>query len=157
MNRVVAVMMVLLVAAVVPSLVRGHCQVPCGIYDDPARVARLYEDAATIEKAIKQIAELAERRDAQSTNQLTRWIMTKEDHASAIITMVSEYFLAQRVKVVAAGADGHAAYLTQLADHHRVIVAAMKVKQNADLQFVVDLRAAIDGLAAYYQPEAGRH
>ena len=27
---------------------RAHCQVPCGIYDDPARIARLAEDTTTI-------------------------------------------------------------------------------------------------------------
>ena len=38
--------------------VRSHCQVPCGIFDDPARVAALKEDAATVRKAMVQINEL---------------------------------------------------------------------------------------------------
>lgn len=37
---------------------RTHCQVPCGIFDDPARVEALKEDAATVRKAMVQIAEL---------------------------------------------------------------------------------------------------
>ena len=37
---------------------RGHCQVPCGIFDDPARVEMLKEDAATIRKAMVQATEL---------------------------------------------------------------------------------------------------
>merc|ERR1712178_342067 len=77
---------------------RGHCQVPCGIFDDPARVAGLKEDAATIRKAMVQIEELQGNGDALSFNQATRWVMTKEDHASAIIDKVGNYMLAQRVK-----------------------------------------------------------
>ncbi len=38
--------------------VRSHCQVPCGIFDDPARVEALKEDAATVRKAMVQINEL---------------------------------------------------------------------------------------------------
>ena len=38
-----------------PRVLDAHCQVPCGIYDDPARIAELREDATTIEKAIAGI------------------------------------------------------------------------------------------------------
>ena len=53
------------------AAVRTHCQVPCGIFDDPARVSELKEDAATIRKAMVQIAELGSG-DAQSFNQVRR-------------------------------------------------------------------------------------
>ena len=36
-----------------PATSEAHCQVPCGIYDDAARIARLREDTATIAKATK--------------------------------------------------------------------------------------------------------
>merc|ERR1712050_626006 len=77
--------------------VRSHCQVPCGIFDDPARVESLKEDAATVRKAMVQINELGTSTPL-ALNQTTRWIMTKEDHAKNIITTASEYMLAQRVK-----------------------------------------------------------
>lgn len=134
-----------------PPVASAHCQVPCGIYDDAARIARLKEDAATIAKATKSINELAGKADAQSLNQATRWIMTKEDHASSIIEIVSEYFLTQKVKPVAKGAEGYDAYLASLADHHAVMVAAMKTKQNTDPAVVADLDKAIEVLAAHYQ------
>lgn len=35
----------------VPQFSFAHCQVPCGIYDDHARVAAMLEDAATVEKS----------------------------------------------------------------------------------------------------------
>jgi nickel superoxide dismutase len=131
----------------------AHCQMPCGIYDDPARVQQLREDAATIAKAVTMIGDLAGKSDAESANQLVRWVNTKEEHASAIMTTVAEYFMAQRIAPVAAGEDGYDAYLKKLADHHKVIVLAMKTKQQADPKTVDDLLHAIDALAVYYAPE----
>ena len=128
----------------------AHCQVPCGIYDDTARISRLHEDTTTIAKAIKRINELAANHDAQSLNQVTRWIVTKEDHASHIIEVVSGYFLAQKVKPVAAGGEGYDAYLKQLADHHTVMVAAMKAKQSTDPEVAETLHQAIEALAKHY-------
>ena len=140
----------LLAIALLPHLVFAHCQVPCGIYDDAARFDRMYEDAATIEKAMVQMQDLAGKNDAQSANQLTRWIITKEAHASNIITTVSEYFLTQKVKPVASDDEGHAAFLIKLEDHHRVMNAAMKAKQNSDPEVVGALRAALDWMGKHY-------
>jgi nickel superoxide dismutase len=131
--------------------VEAHCQVPCGIYDDPARIARLHEDATTIAKAITQINELAGKHDAQSLNQLMRWVTTKEAHASHIIEVVAEYFLTQKVKPVAPGAAGYDEYLRKLADHHAVMVAAMKTKQKPEPAAADALHQAIDALAKHYK------
>lgn len=144
-------------AASIPVTASAHCQVPCGIYDDAARIVRMHEDVTTIEKAIGKIGELAGQSDAQSANQLGRWITTKETHASHIITVVSEYFLTQKVKPVAPGADGYDAYLTKLADHHAVMTAAMKAKQNADAKYTAALSAAIEKLAVHYDTTGHDH
>jgi len=108
--------------------------VPCGIFDDPVRVALLKEDGATIRKAMVQVVAvpaytvvggavgvvqwrgpscpppnlpkspcvqvtaLAADTAPLSLNQAVRWVSVKEQHASNIITMVSEYMLCQRVK-----------------------------------------------------------
>ncbi|MCH7813615.1 MAG: superoxide dismutase [Planctomycetes bacterium] len=128
---------------------RAHCQVPCGIYDDAARIARLKEDATTIGKAIAQIGELGAG-GPKALNQAVRWVSTKEQHATHIIDVVSEYFLTQKVKPVAADAEGYDAYLKKLAAHHAVMVAAMKTKQDAAPATVESLNKAIDALAAYY-------
>ncbi len=143
----------LVLIAVAPVAASAHCQVPCGIYDDAARIARLYEDAATIEKAMIQMTELAGHVDAQGLNQFSRWVATKEQHAANVIAVMSEYFLAQKVKPVAAGDDGYEAYLAKLADHHAVMVAAMKCKQKAHTDYAETLRSAIDALAKHYDTE----
>lgn len=124
--------------------VQAHCQIPCGIYDDHARVQSMLEDAATVEKSVKLINELAGKTDVQSQNQLVRWVVNKETHAQKVIATISDYFLTQRVK-----AD-QADYQERLVKHHTVIVAAMKAKQNADEASVKALKDAIEALAPYY-------
>jgi nickel superoxide dismutase len=136
-----------------PSVTSSHCQIPCGIYDDQARIDRMLEDTTTIEKAMAQITELSGKADPQSQNQLVRWITNKEEHASNIITIVAEYFLTQKLAQVAPGAEGRDAYLASLADHHAVMRAAMKAKQNVGQEHVDALRAAIEALGAHYQHE----
>ena len=100
----------------------------CGIYDDYARVQSMLEDVATVEKSARLIAELAGKSDAQSQNQLVRWVMNKENHAEKIISTIGDYFLIQRVNPTQKD------YAERLIKHHTVIAAAMKVKQNTDVK-----------------------
>ena len=128
----------------------AHCQVPCGIYDDAARIHQLKEDASTITKAIQKIQELSGKHDSQAFNQAARWVATKDVHASHIITTVAEYFLTQKVKAVASGGEQYEAYLANLADHHAVLRAAMKTKQRASRDSAKELDEAIAQLATRY-------
>jgi len=153
MSRKMSGLVALLLTALMSQMATAHCQVPCGIYDDAARVARMYEDAATIEKAMLQMQDLAGKTDAQSGNQFVRWVETKEEHASNIITIVAEYFLTQKVKPVDPLDPGYQDYLAELGDHHRVMVAAMKCKQNTDPGYVEKLRGAIEQLSTHYNLE----
>ena len=129
---------------VLSQAVHAHCQIPCGIYDDYARVQSMLEDVATIEKSTRLINELAGKLDAQSQNQLVRWVMNKERYAQKIISTISDYFLTQRVK------PSQKDYTECLRKHHTVIIAAMKAKQNADVKDAKALKASIDALLSYY-------
>ena len=126
------------------SLSFAHCQIPCGIYDDHARVQSMLEDTATVEKSVKLIIELADKSDAQSQNQLVRWVMNKEKHAQQIISTISDYFLTQRV--IPSQKD----YAERLSKHHAVIIAAMKAKQNVDMKYVKNLKESVEALLSYY-------
>ena len=110
----------------------GHCQVPCGIYDDAVRVVQIEEDIATIRKAMSMIKGLSGKSDAQSINQMIRWVNTKESHAVKIQETVSSYFLAQRIKPKKKGEAGRQKYVNQTLLLQQLIVAAMKCKQNVD-------------------------
>ena len=104
----------------------------------------MLEDVATARKAIDLIAELSKKSDMQSNNQIIRWVMSKESHAQNIISTISDYFLTQRVK------SKQKDYIERLKKHHAVIVAAMKVKQNADMTYVDALEESIEALLPYY-------
>jgi nickel superoxide dismutase len=132
------------ITLLLPQSVNSHCQIPCGIYDDHARVKSMLEDAATVEKSMKLILELADSTDAQSKNQLVRWVTNKEQHAQNIISTISDYFLTQRVK------PEQEDYTDRLVKHHTVILAAMKAKQNTDLEYAEKLRESIEALLPYY-------
>ena len=128
----------------------AHCEVPCGIYDDHARIDQMLEDTTTIGKAVAQILELTGKTDAQSLNQLTRWINTKENHATRIQNTIAQYFLTQRVKPARQATQAFNDYIMRLVQHHAVMVAAMKTKQTVDPQRVAGLREAIEAIAVYY-------
>lgn len=130
---------------------RAHCQIPCGIYHDHMRVEMIREDITTITKAVRQIGALASKRDAQSQNQLTRWIVNKEEHAERIIRVISDYFMAQKIKPVGTKDKGFARYQAMLTRHHAVMVAAMKCKQNASMKEVNALKKAVDAIAGYWK------
>ncbi|WP_419787676.1 superoxide dismutase, Ni [Pseudodesulfovibrio sp.] len=128
----------------VPKGAQAHCQVPCGIYDDHARVEAMLEDVATIRKAVTELGELNGKTDVQSRQQFVRWVNTKEMHAERIIRTISDYFLTQRVK-----AD-QKDYVKRLKDHHAVMVGAMKCKQNASMEPVDKLETLVKVLYDYY-------
>jgi nickel superoxide dismutase len=129
-----------LLAGSVPA--GAHCEVPCGIYADQARFERMLEDAATMEKAMGQINELAGKSDGQSANQLVRWVNTKEEHATNTQHIIAQYFMTQRLKPEMDG------YVEKLVSAHAVMRAAMKCKQSTDAK---DATALKDAIVAFHK------
>ena len=133
----------------------AHCQIPCGIYDDPARFTALEEHVATIEKSMNQINELS-KAEEPNWNQLVRWVSNKESHADQLTEIVTFYFLAQRIKPAdPADRAAQGKYLRELTLLHQMIVHAMKAKQTTDLEHCVKLRELIAKLRASYLGASG--
>merc|ERR1712070_1184326 len=108
-------------------------------------------------KAMVQINELSASMTALNINQMTRWINTKEEHCSRIITAVSEYCLCQRVKPVTdpkTPFKSEADYIAALQAHHAVMTAAVKCKQTVDVANADALEAKITEMSAMYLPAA---
>ena len=80
--------------------------------------------------------------------QATRWIVVKEDSAKNIITTVSEYMLAQRVKKELFADD--AEYQQALVAHHVLMQAAVKTKQVVDVATCDALDHAIADVGVMY-------
>ena len=133
-----------------PAAAAPHCEVPCGIYADQRRFEEMLEDTATIAKSIASITEMSEGfqegpPSATAINQLTRWVSTKENHATNTQHIVAQYFLTQRIK-----ADNER-YEEQLKAAHNVMVAAMKCKQDAAPATADNLKLAIGQLYRAYE------
>ena len=117
-------------------LARAHCEIPCGIYDDPLRAKLIEEHTGTIEKSMKTIIALSKATPVDY-NQLVRWIDNKDDHADKIQHIVSQYFMTQRIKF------DTKQYAEKLKLLHKMLVYAMKCKQTTDLENVEKLRALL--------------
>jgi nickel superoxide dismutase len=133
----------LLAVAGIAPLVYSHCQIPCGIYDDPARLTAIAENITTIEKAMKSIEELSAQQKP-NMNQIVRWVNVKDEHAEDIAHIVSYYFMAQRIKPAErSDAAGYEKYIKQLTLLHELIIYSMKAKQTTDLANVEKLRSLL--------------
>lgn len=140
-----------------PALVAGmssralaHCQVPCGIYNDPVRFTLLEEHVTTIEKSMQQIQALSSE-TPHNPNQIVRWVNNKEVHADALTEIVTYYFMAQRVKPAdPADKAATAKYVKELTLLHQMVVTSMKAKQTTDLENCATLRSLLGKFRTLY-------
>lgn len=132
----------LLVCAVSP-VVLSHCEIPCGIYNDPMRLDMMAEEITTIEKSIKEIQAISAAGD-KNYNQLVRWIDNKDQHADGFAEIVTQYFLTQRIKPAPqSDAKAYGDYTHKLTLLHQMMIASMKCKQTTDLENVATLKSLL--------------
>lgn len=149
-TQISLISLLIVLAGGVMTQVYSHCQIPCGIYDDPARLKMINEHTITIEKSMKQIVALSEA-TAQNNNQIVRWVLNKEQHADALSEIVTDYFLAQRVKPAEVNSPQYKTYIRQLTLLHQMLQTSMKCKQTTDLSQVEKLRTLLNDFSAAYQ------
>jgi nickel superoxide dismutase len=139
--------------AVAGSTAYAHCQVPCGIYNDPVRFTLLDECITTIEKAMTQIETLSAE-PHPNWNQIVRWVDNKDKQADDFSEIVTYYFMAQRVKPAdPADPAAYAKYVKQITLLHQMVVYAMKTKQTTDLENCKKLRSLLHEFQASYLGE----
>jgi nickel superoxide dismutase len=150
-----AVLVIFAIALLTLSASRAlaHCQIPCGIYDDPVRLGLMAEHITTIEKAMKTVIDLSGQAKPDY-NQLVRWVQNKDRHADELSEIVTHYFMAQRIKQPKEqGGEGHQKYVEQITTLHQMLVYSMKAKQTTDLANVEKLRALLGTFEASYLAE----
>lgn len=125
----------------------AHCQIPCGIYSDSAKIMQIQEDLDTIEKAMEQIIKLSSMNDPQSINQIIRWTTAKEAHAQNVQVIVTEYFMTQRLR------ENSKDYLKKLKVLHLLLVSSMKCKQSVEFENVKSSRASLESFVELYFTE----
>jgi len=145
MNKAAIYTTIAVLFIAITSTVNAHCQVPCGIYNDPMRIHMMEEHVTTIEKAMKQIAA------NENQNQTVRWTMNKEKHADELTDIVTYYFMAQRIKPDMDDYDDHLKTL------HQIMIYSMKSKQTADLANVEKLKELIHSFEHTYLGEDHGH
>jgi len=151
-NAAVAIIAIAL-ASLTASRALSHCQIPCGIYDDPMRFSLMAEHITTIEKAMKTIIELSGE-EKPNYNQLVRWVQNKDHHADELSEIVTYYFMAQRIQPPQQeDAAAREKYLAQIATLHQMVVYSMKAKQTTDLENVEKLRSLMEAFRASYLAE----
>jgi nickel superoxide dismutase len=125
------------------SIALAHCEIPCGIYDDPMRIKLIAEHIATIEKSMNKIKEIEEEKNHEA-NQLVRWVNNKEDHANQLQEIVTQYFMTQRIKPDMKNYD------QQLSLLHQILLSAMKSKQTTDGIHVAKLKKLLGEFETLY-------
>ncbi len=151
--KIIAAAFVAALAAILGSAVYSHCQIPCGIYDDPARLAEIAEDIATIEKSMNQITELSAAQKP-NYNQLVRWVNNKDDHADKLSEIATYYFMAQRITPAEkSDANAYDDYVNKITLLHQMVVYSMKCKQTTDLANVEKLKTLLAEFKTTYLTE----
>ena len=145
-KRLLQIAMVLCCTLLLAASAAAHCEIPCGIYDDEARIGMLLEHVATIEKSMNQITTIEKNKD-HNANQLVRWVMNKENHATELQEIVTQYFMTQRIKF------DTKAYDKKLALLHQMLVYTMKCKQSTDLAHTAKLTGLIQEFKQLYFAE----
>jgi nickel superoxide dismutase len=72
-KKVFMALSTVLISLVLSSALYPHCQIPCGIYDDPARLKMIAEHITTIEKSMTEINALSAA-PGPNANLLVRWV-----------------------------------------------------------------------------------
>lgn len=146
--QIITFVVILVIGAT--TQVYSHCQIPCGIYDDPLRLKMIDEHITTIEKSMNQIVTLSGAQ-SRNDNQIVRWVQNKEHHADALSEIVTDYFLAQRIKPAGEGTPEYQKYIRQLTQLHQMLQTSMKCKQTTDLSHVEKLKTLLADFTKVYQ------
>mgnify|MGYP001198144152 FL=1 len=145
---------VIVIVLIFSAQLNAHCQIPCGVYDDTMRVKMIEEHTLTILKSMNYIS--MNQNDLEKQNQVTRWILNKEQHAQEIQDIVSEYFLTQRIKLKDNSKESKYLYHAQLAALHSILLDAMKCKQTIYSNITTSLLENLNKFVNLYFDEHGK-
>jgi nickel superoxide dismutase len=141
---------IVIILGIASPYLEPHCQVPCGIYDDQMRIDMMVEHTVTIEKAMKSISVLS-KENPLNHNQIVRWITNKEKHADELSRIITDYFLAQRIKPTSLSDEKkYSHYQKQLESLHGLLVLSMKSKQSIDQNITAEMKTSIKKFKKLY-------
>jgi nickel superoxide dismutase len=107
------------------------------------RIKMIREHITTIEKSMMTIQAMEKEKD-HNANQLIRWVMNKDEHASQLQEIVTQYFMTQRIKPEAKQ------YSKEIEALHQMLIYSMKCKQTTDLSNVEKLKSLVTDFEKLY-------
>lgn len=114
-----------------PQGVFSHCQMPCGIYHDDMVYDQIDQYVETMYKGLSVLNE-SEFKTAKAKNEFVRWVMQKEKASDEVASLITTYFLQQKIKPGESDTD------KRLRSAHRLLFLAMQIKQNTESKFLND-------------------
>lgn len=111
------------------SALSAHCQMPCGIYHDDMVYDMIDQYVETMHKAITELNTI-KLDTAFDKNQYIRWIIQKDKQSDDAASLITTYFLQQKIK------PGDEDTPKKLASAHKLLFMMVAIKQNCDVKLV---------------------
>ena len=128
------------------ATIQAHCQMPCGIYHDDI----IYDEIDQfVEKMVKCMSILnnSKFQTPREKNEFIRWIGLKEKCSDEIASLITTYFLQQKIK------PGESDTPERLALAHKLLFLLVAIKQNTDVDIVDEFAAEWDKFKLMFHVE----
>ncbi len=123
----------------------AHCQMPCGIYDDQMVYDQINQFYLTMFKAVKALDHNEFKTD-EDRNQFIRWVMTKERLCNEMATLITEFFLQQKIQPI----DDN---IELLQSAHKLLFLLLAIKQNVDIKIIKEFGKEWEHFKYLFHPE----
>ncbi|GAB4236458.1 MAG: superoxide dismutase [Ni] [Chlamydiales bacterium] len=129
------------------GILLGHCQMPCGIYNDQMVYDRIDEYYQTMYKAVAALENNAFS-NVQDRNQFVRWVMQKDVQSDEAAHILTNYFLQQKIKP---SNDEDTHELVHVL--HHLLFLIVQIKQTVDIDIVKDFGKEWEHFKYLFHPE----
>lgn len=124
----------------------AHCQMPCGIYHDDMVYDQVDQYAETMYKGIAVMND-SKFQTVKERNEFVRWTMQKEAASDETASLLTKYFLQQKIK------PGEPDTAKRLESLHKLLFLLVAIKQNTDLEFVKEFSEEWDRFKLMFHRE----
>lgn len=109
----------------------SHCQMPCGIYHDEMVFDQIDQYVETMVKGMSILHE-NKFNTVQTHNEFIRWVILKETSSNEIASLLTTYFLQQKIK------PDESETAKRVLSAHKLLFYLVQIKQASDLAIVND-------------------
>lgn len=107
----------------------AHCQMPCGIYHDDMVFDQIDQYVETMYKAISILKD-NKFENVKDKNEFVRWVMQKENASNEAATILTTFFLQQKIK------PSENDTIKRITSAHNLLFLLVGIKQTVDIKIV---------------------